>query len=991
MPKSLTSIHNDSKKPYWIRECDPVEGTSDLSETVAVNNDTGDFTNEVHGVNNRPSATLYGIVKLLAMIADDHHYDDGMHHISDPDVIVDAGIREALGKLALDFYGTTIPETDEVYQSTQQLADTVVKLYGFTSHIRRGIASLIPYRRIIADFIQNKSDIYGFEVKPSLNGDNYPIEQAPIVSGTLLLEGAKIFLRGTNIDPDDEKCYVSLTELSKTTPATPEADVVFIEIKESLLTDTYYPYGNLQYGEKDNYQSTTVTLTDEWVEGIILGHHNIFASTDTEIVQLQYKMTVKKFNPATSTYGVDSVTTEDGKAIVRAGNSGIWKTIDDSSLIIPVAVVGKKNLGLYDWMLNPGGTAILRSGAGIPNSEDECFVLNKIAYFNENGQEVGNYFIATYDSETDTYEYQGGTYYRAGLQRTDRTGHPDGEFADYLYDNNIVYIAKTYNKDLDFTTNDLTERLLSNELHLGLSPCFKESASSFIPGKFYQKRPYQVYAFSDDAVDVLPNTNNGGLYIDESNNGISAITDDYRGFWSDRVTTVKHAFYFTEGDHNSESKPFLSYSPTTQVVVLNTTAMSGQPLISSSNPPTLHWSDDGSVVVLATPWSGLDTTTATCNIDPTGHTGVVVYGTAHFDFRKGSGLPFMVDRIIKFQNIDGTVYPSFMMDEGDKFNTFTFAGLVQEGSGSSIVLGPSASSIDGFYVDQFLTVAHSGNAAQGQVFKITDYAGGAVTLNANLEEDIDDTAIVTVSATEPDEYYVRFGRHDRSIYGSIRRKLVQADSNGVFSSDVPMLAVSNGSNDGAVVSGLSPNEGLDVLFLESKPFQDGFYVLFQHNPQFYHFKPVNGALGEMTIIKPGTFFETTRGSANTERGSYRGFVPGYTTPPIDGQKWVGTVEDPTFNMDHIENARPWDVRPIENTKLIVDEGGIIRTDKQVADGYLQCKIEGTVTNENSQLYLGTVVVNTAHGKKMLVALSQEGEFGFHKTEKCFVLDMDKEW
>ena len=43
------------------------------------------------------------------------------------------------------------------------------------------------------------------------------------------------------------------------------------------------------------------------------------------------------------------------------------------------------------------------------------------------------------------------------------------------------------------------------------------------------------------------------------------------------------------------------------------------------------------------------------------------------------------------------------------------------------------------------------------------------------------------------------------------------------------------------------------------------------------------------------------------------------------------------------------------------------------------------------MYLGTVVVNTLQGKKMLVALSQEGEFGFHSVDKCFVLDYDKVW
>jgi len=335
MAKSFEDVLDDTLKPRWIQSCEPVEGTDFPEETVTIDESDGDLTLGVSGVSNRPDQDIYGITKLLALLASDHHYDNGSHHIDDPDVVEDAGIQERLGKLDLDFYGVDVPDEDpaKVYTTTEELSTKIQELFTHIEILRKGLGSQIAERLNFTNFIEEDRDFVGFKEDP-----NYFTTSSAVSRGAFevltdyseyRLGGKIINFRGTNIASDDGACYIDLSAVTKTLITTPEADVIWAEVYSSTLTTTYVPYGNLQYGVSGSYEIETPAITAAWVDAIASGNNNIFLLGDDDqttypgILQLQYKLVTDTYNPAVSTYGIDVNTTSGGLGITRSSLKGI--------------------------------------------------------------------------------------------------------------------------------------------------------------------------------------------------------------------------------------------------------------------------------------------------------------------------------------------------------------------------------------------------------------------------------------------------------------------------------------------------------------------------------------------------------------------------------------------------------------------------------------------------------------------------------------------
>jgi len=995
--KSYTEILTDILKPRWVQVCDPVEGTPDATQTVDINHTTGALTFNVEGVSNRPIQDNYGIVKELALLASDHHYDDGMHHIADIDVIVNAGIQEVLGKLDLTFYGMDIPEESGVYTTTSELADKIAELYEYLAILRKGLGSHVASRLDIKYLIENELGLVGFLTDPNyftstsaMNRSNFKILEDYIEAW---INGKKLNLRGTNIASDDGVCYIPLSSPSKSIISDPEADVIWLEIYSTELSTTYVPYGNLQYGVSGSYQIITPTNTYVWVDAIALGYHNMMINADQDpltlpfVQQLQYNFATSTFDPSTSFYGIDVCTTLSGQSIVRSNVRGLWKAADDSCVVFPVAVIGKRNSGIYHKALNPAGTAVVRLGSITPSSLAECFEYIRIGYFDDSGLEC-DYLIEIYDASDDLYgDSTGIKYRRSGLSRTTKTSNPDGMFVDKVYTEDVAYIGKQATDDLDKMVADVSERILGTDLYTELSPIFSGVASTYVTGLAYGRRPTQVVGFGASETAMFGLDNNGGVFIDKTNDAYIGIVDNVRTYWADIKASVESVFRLTEGIHGSETKSYLTYEPTSQTVTINTTALSGPPLIASTTPVML-W-QDGSTVTLTTSWTGLGTSSASCIINTTGHTGHVLYGVVYLEYGYGSGIPFVLDDIIKIEDMLGTEYDFCYEKTNGYCLGCMWSGSPTSGTTNSMVL-PECIDCDSEdeLVDGWIYILESSTIA-GQSAQILSYDDTTriVVLKTHLTGAISASDVISVGKLEPEEPIFIIIPYSRGLKGVYKRSRVQATASGIYISTLPITESTSGTIQGTIVTGLTALQYFEVIIREETPLTSGFYITFYHNPQFNQFKTL-GSITKMNIVRPGIFVDTTKGSANEPYSLYRNFVPTSSTKEVDSTKWISTdCQTPYFTVNDLEYNRAFDIHPVENLDLVVS-GTTIRTNKMVLDDYLSVLTDIAETEENYRLIMGTLLVNTSEGYKLLIALRHVGTFGFNITTNCFFVNMD---
>ena len=996
--KSYNEILTDVLKPRWVQVCEPVEGTDDVTQTVAINTTTGALTFNVEGVSNRPIQDNYGIIKEMALLASNHHYDNGSHHIDDPDVIVDAGIQEVLGKLDLTFYGEDVPEEPSVtYTTTSKITDKIAELYEYLAILRKGLGSHVATRLNVKDLVETDLGLVGFTSDPNYFGSTTAVSRSNfkiLDSYTeAWMNGKKLAFRGTNVATDNGNCYITLSTPTTTTITAPEADVVWVEIYSTQLTTTYVPYGNLQYGISGSYSIVTPATTYYWVDAIAAADHVMSIAADSNpltlphVQQFQYKFVTGTYNPALSSYGIDLCSTSTGQSIVRSNVRGMWKAFDDSCMVFPIAVIGKRNSGLYHKALNPAGTAIVRTGSTVPASLSECFEYARMGYYSDYNTECPDYTSAVYSSSTDSYALLGVTYKRSGLSYTDISSNPNDLYADKAYTEDITYIGKQATEDLDLIVNNISEKLLGTELYTELSPVYAGTTSSYVYGLAYGRRPLQVLGFGTTETTLFGLDNNGGVFVDETNNEETGVTDLTRTYWADIKDTVPSAFSFTEGDDDSETKSYLTYEPSSQTVTLNTTALSGVPDISTTTP-VMKW-QDGSTVTLSTDWTGLGTTSASCIISVSGHSDHVVYGSVGFIYAYGSGTPFVLDDIIKIEDTFGVEYDFCYEKSVGYCLGCIWTGSPTSGTVSSMILPECIDCdsedelIDGWvYILTSTTIA--GESAQISSYNDTTRT---VTLKTSLTGAISATDVVSVGKLEPETSTFVIIPFSRGVKGVYKRKRVQANASGLYFSTLPIDQTSEGTISGTVITGLTASQYLEVITREETPLTTGFYITFYHNPQFSQFKTISG-MASMTVKRPGIFLDTTKGSANEPYDLYRGFVPLSSTKTVDDTKWISTdCDTPYFTVSHLEYNRHFDIRPVGDLELTIS-GTTIRTDKMLLDDYLSILSSITETTENYRLILGTMLVNTSTGYKLLVALRHVGNFGFHATTNCFLVNVD---
>jgi len=991
--KSYNEILTDVLKPHWLETCEPVEGTNDLTETVDINTTTGALTYNVFGVSNRPIQHNYGIVKALALLASDHHYDDGMHHIDDPDVIVNAGIQEVLGKLDLTFYGMSIPEETGTYSTTSELADKIEELYQYLAILRKGLGAQVSNRLNLKYLLDNELGVVGFEDDPNYFTTSTAVSRSEFAITTdsqiVWINGRKVILRGTNVAVDDESCYLELSDISNSLITSPEAEVVWLEVFSTELTTTYVPYGNLQYGASGSYEVVTPANTYVWVDNIANGDHNLVIETDEDsttlpfVLQFQYKLATDTFDPTSSSLGIDVCQTTSGQNIVRSNIRGLWKAADDSCIVFPIAVISKRNGGIYHKALNPAGTAVLRTGSTTPTSISECFDYTRIGYYNSSGVEC-TYTTEVYSAVTDSYD---GTYFRSGLATTTETSNPDSKFSDRVYTEDIAYIGKQSVQDLEYVVNEVSEKILGTELYTELSPVYTGLSSSYSYGLACGRRPLQVVGFGTSETAMFGLDNNGGVFIDKTNNISTGVCDGSRTYWADIQSTINSGFRLTEGAHGSETKSYLTYEPSSQTVTINTTALSGPPTISST-APVMVW-QDGSTVTLSTNWTGLGTSSASCKITTSGHSGHILYGNVSFVYGYGSGIPFVLNDIIKIEDTLGNTYDWCYEKSAGYCLGCLWSGNPTSGTVNSMIL-PECIDCDSedelingwVYVIDSTTIA--GESAQIASY---DDATRTVTLKTSLTGAISASDTISVGKLKPETSLFVIIPFSRGVKGVFKRQRVQANASGVYLSTVPIVTASSGTIRGTSVYGLTGSQYLEIITSEETPLTTGFYITFYHNPQFYQFKSISG-ITEMTVKRPGIFVDTTKGSANEPYDLYRGFVPCYATKEVDSTKWISTdCDTPYFTVNAIEYNRHFDIRPVEGLVLDIS-GTTIQSGKMLLDDYLTPVTSIVESTVNDRLLMGTLLVNTSIGYRLLVALRHVGAFGFHITTNCFLINVD---
>ena len=987
----IQNYHYDDGR-HHIKDYD-VDNAGLIRETPDINNDgqndidyNSNDTGSTNGVLNTPQYGLPLIDATCSLNTDGTFTtDSNSHYVTGSGSILNS--ETYLKKLILDFYGMPIP--DETipynYSSTSQLAIKINEIYQYLDILRKGLGSHIAHRYTLNSLIQSDLNLTGFKSDPNINTYPSPRNNFNVFTGNMVLNinGTIVTLLDTNNlvtnSPSPGSSYIPL---SLPTPGNPggvcEADCIWLELYMTELTNSFVPYGNLQYGMGVMQNNVTVynnaitcNITKDWLPNIVDTYNNIFIDPGYKLTQLQYKIASSTFNPSLSTIGLDHVKTISGKSIIRSNVRGIYKAADNSCLVFPIAIVAKRNEGIYHPALNPAGTAIPRLNVVI-NSVDDCFNSTKIAYYSNKVECVA---YAVPNNISDIYIEGDINYYRSGTILSGVSGNPLGYFVDMVYEDDVIYNGKQQMNNLKTVVSTLTESIFSNSLYNELSPEFTGNCSSFIPGIHYSRNPVQVLGFGVSSHDMFGYVNNGGVFVDETNNDFSGVTDTVRTYWGDPQFSSPMSFFFIEGNDNSESRVYLSYNPVGEIVTLNTTALSGTPLI-STNQPVLAW-DTGAMVALNSVWTGLGTTTASCSITvPPAMVGHTVYGLVSFNYRYGSGVPFILNDIIKITDMQGNSYP-FCYQLSDTY----CLGCMWEGSITSGDIGDLTlpECIDCATPDQlvggYVYVVSSTTVNDGKYAEITKYdcSTKSIILSTNFAVPLTSNDIISVGKLVPSYTTVLINPYGRGVVGGYKRQRVKSTSS-IYISKLPIVNSSAGTITGTIVQNVTPNVYFEIITREDVPFTNGFYVYCQGNPMFYHYKSIPSD-SVLEIIKTGLFIDTTKGSANTPYTLYREFVPTYSSPVNDDTYWISTdCDKPYFKLDFLDLI-PFNLRMTEELQLTMTSTGLTTNETKLGSTLLPVS-SITENVNNHSLRMGIAIVNINGWYYLLTGVKYFGNFTF---------------
>lgn len=221
-----------------------------------------------------------------------------------------------------------------------------------------------------------------------------------------------------------------------------------------------------------------------------------------------------------------------------------------------------------------------------------------------------------------------------------RTFHPQGltfdEVAecDFWDRRHEICLA---DEDMGERLHDALELLVRGSLHTTMRQYLADPDGDFqqteVSGAFGTCTPradgLQANCFdSAEAVD----------WHDTSENGNSGRPDGIRRVWDDRVVYDVVSFSLVEGDNTSEAPtPLISYDPATQTITIDTTGLSGAPVIDPEFVPVMRW-NGGDAVRMTQLWTGLGTQTASAVILATDHGGFTLQGWLRLLYPAGGGL-----------------------------------------------------------------------------------------------------------------------------------------------------------------------------------------------------------------------------------------------------------------------------------------------------------------------------------------------------------------
>lgn len=989
--KTLTRLIE--QKPRWIVIDEPVSASTDANQDTTVLPD-GTIISNVEGVANRTSAQLWGSVKLLSDILAHGHQDDGTHSLKDADIAADAAINET--KINLTYVGESRP-SGGVYATGKDLADEINTWVPFyrvsTNH------SAISRGKERADMAQNfhKNGYVDFTVTPNGRQSRFLVADDERV----WIKGHKITLTGVN--SDNTECYIDLGAApSAISVAITDQIAVWLEVWEHNATQAgfLFPYGNTQYKNESvtdsvldyAHTSETISVTDYTTLPSYLANpdHNLFMGVNGDLWQVVYKVRFKQVEYSAYDFGLNDpgVKTLTGQSLTKIKNvSSLWGSVD-GTLAMPLAVVIRRNQGVYHPAINPAGCAVKRKGKQTPTSLLQCYDQTRIGYFN-NAVECPDYGMAVYDSVADTYTFGNVVYIRSSLKDSGVTARPDGCYSDEITVNDVDVIKPKYIVEHRIS-GEYIGKLLTNQIRNCLNPVIYGTSSSQNYADCWGVNPLQVIGLGVSEAATFGTNNIGGLFIDQTNNYKTGFIDGVRTVWSDREVTRQVAFTFVQGNGSSESKPMLNtYEPVSRTVSLNTTGLSGLPLV-GTDKPTMLW-EDGTAVVLSTDWSGLGTESAACTIDAansTAHAGQTVYAVCDLTYARGSGVPFVLDRIVHVEDAAGHALSWSYLSSPLTLTRFV---VPTAGSVNTVTLPQSASSVDGFYNGMWLVVSSSANVTSGVQRQITSYDATTkmLTLSEPMPAVLAGDSVVSISELAVENYpHIQFDSYARGIHRALRRGLFTANAQGRVAVGKHILSASAGTVNKVLITGLTANQIVDVVFEEDAPFTTSGLKIWIYNTDTKYSYQTLPTVGSCKIIDIGKSLITNLGSGNNGDSAYLHLIPGSSTPYVDNHQWVGTVDlvdNQAISLVDNQNLSWENIIPYAGLTL---DYSTLETDVRFNGNLLQL-ISASHVLDNSGMILSSMLVYDENGYKLLVAQTTGGVLTFADRSKVWVVDLAK--
>lgn len=995
------------KKPRWVTTNDVVAGTRDAKNQDASVHPDGTVVHNIDGAENRHAGDIWGNLKYLAMLIGQSHADDGSHNLGPDDFDPTNPIPESV----LNLYLTKVinPNTGENFKTTEELTEFVISLREIINTLPNNSASMAS-DRLRSDYINSLLLPLHWTDFSYPHGRNEGFE---VTNGeaALLFGGRMVYLNGSMSVDDVCKVDLGLIPGIYNTPVKlSEQMVVVLEMWEHDVDKAGYifPYGNTQYrnsdAEADDYipfkhSSHKVNKADPaFITVSSQASSNIYYDANGKIKQLVYVM-----------YGIpidyanfkDGLTDPSCRSIVngrpftsKANEYGVWETLGGviATSATRICILNRRNAGTYHFSMNPAGCAMVRRGVDPDSirSRAECFRVGNIAYFDVNGLECPNYDNAVHDSETDIMVYNGTQYFRSGLSMTQKSGHIQGYYCDVVLTDDVLSCKREL-MDGHKAIFKYEHQTIANCLNLQLLPVFYGNASAPNQAQYYSQKPIQIIGFGTSEAHVFGTANLGGIFIDQTNNGYSAIVDEARYCWNDQRTDQRVAFSMLEGDDTSESKPsIVTYTPGNQYISINTTALRQEPVISRENPPQIFW-ENGDQAILSQDWIGLGSSSANCRLtvaDIAAHAGQHIYGEFSITYQIGSGVPYTMGEIIKVEDLDGNEFTFADINDEGYYDGFSYNGQAAQGSSSTEII-LSGTTPTSNIVGHYLHHPSSGTSSRVISFnKTTKVATVAPALGATP----DASSSITISPIPVAGLCVLFNRNSRAVLGGLARDRYTANSYGVVCVDRIIKACSAGVNKGTIVTGLTPGQAIDVIYWSEHPFNTGFRVYFINRYQAAMFEPLDQN-DEFEIEHVGHTIATNIGSCNNSGGSYLNFLPEICMPMVDGVTYIGTTqagsseEKLSFNL--IETSQfDWELVPHEGLTI---KGATLETDMIVAGKAAMIESDSTIAEKGDGMYsIFLLVRSKLNGRHLiLVSMGMYEEFGITKPENVFMLEISR--